>query len=59
VLGLMALILIPALLIGTALLVVAAGVYGIRRMFTRSKQPGGVFDGRRNVRVIVDKDSIV
>ncbi len=45
-------ILIPVLLVSTAVFLVGMGIGWVRGLFIRSKQPNGLFDGRRNVRVI-------
>jgi hypothetical protein len=47
------LLLIPAVVIGVAVFFLAAGVAGVRRWLARQRQPNGMLDGRRNVRVIV------
>ncbi len=59
ILGLLVLILVPALVIGTGLLLIGAGVYGVRAGLARLTGKRRFSEGRRNVRVIVRDDAIV
>jgi hypothetical protein len=50
--GAIALILIvPALLVMLAFFFAGAAIAGLRSLLTRSKEPNGLLDGRKNVRV--------
>lgn len=45
-------ILIPVILVSAAVFLVGMGIGWVRGLFVRSKQPNGLLDGRRNVRVV-------
>lgn len=47
------LLLIPALLIGLAVFFGGAAAVSLRRWLQRLREPNGMLDGRRNVRVII------
>jgi cell division protein FtsX len=57
VMGAIALVLvIPAVLITLVFFFVGAAIAGLRSFLTRSKQPNGLLDGRKNVRVVSRQD---
>lgn len=59
ILGLLVLILVPALVIGMAVMLLGAGAYGVRSAISRLRGKERIADGRRNVRVIVRDDAVV
>ena len=51
--GAVALVLIvPAILLMLIVFFIGAGIAAAKSFFTRSKQPNGLLDGRKNVRVV-------
>lgn len=56
ILGLLILILVPALVVGATVMLLGAGYYGLRRGLNRLLGRGGLQSGRRNVRIILRED---
>jgi hypothetical protein len=46
------LLIIPAVLVMILIFFVGAAIAGVRSFLVRSKQPNGLLDGRKNVRVV-------